>query len=127
MSAASDFNVAPYLPTSYKHEIVSLEAADTLSCGTKNFNSVVRCSVFTQEQFLEWLEEFKYLPATDWIVSQTYPNPQRLEYKVIYECHHSNRNKTVTAKFRARGVNCKAKIICTVKKNNKFTRQRFCN
>jgi hypothetical protein len=49
------------------------------------------------QQCDKWVNAFSLASKTSWIVSKTFPNLPRWEYRKTYVCHHSKKNKRFTA------------------------------
>lgn len=71
-----------------------------------------------------WIMKFSEVTKTNWIVSRTYPNLSRFDFRKQLLCQHSKKGKGhKTDTQRLRNLDCQASINVVVRKNTIHTRR----
>lgn len=72
-----------------------------------------------------WIKKFSVETHTDWIVSYTYPNVKKLDFRKDFVCQHSSRNKSrSSSRLRNRNFNCQATLVVKIRKITKDTKKK---
>lgn len=108
---------------------VEIESLELKSCS--DYKALIRCKMVGSdfaEEVKSFIEKFSTETCTNWIVRRTFPNLQRLLFRKIFVCQHSDFNKKAgkRANFNSRDRNkrCNAQIDIKIKKKTKTTIRR---
>ena len=94
-----------WLPDVFRNCVVEYNAKDDAG----GFQATVRTNAATKEDMAQWLCDFERRTKTKWLVRSTFPNIQRLSYRIDYVCQHSSFNKQ-DIKRASKNCKCCAKI-----------------
>jgi len=103
-----------WLPDSFRNCVVEYNVKDD-----GGFQAIVRTNAATKEDMAQWLCDFERRTKTKWLVRSTFPNIQRLSYRIDYVCQRSSFNKHDTQRA-SKNCKCCAKLTLKV---NVLTRQ----
>jgi len=108
-----------WMPAKFSHRILNY------SKHQNGFEATVRMNATSKSELHEWKNEFEKLTKTKWIVRRTYPNIQRMAFRVNYVCQHGSFNKNVT-KRATKNTGCGAKISLKLNKVTNGTKNKNC-
>jgi len=105
-----------WLPESFRNCVVEYSANND-----GGFEATVRSNAARKEAMAQWLCDFELRTKTKWLVRSTFPNVQRLSYRIDYVCQHSSFKKCDT-KRASKKCNCGAKLTQKVNLVTKRTK-----